>query len=366
MKYLSAVFALLLVSCATRPAVQGTVPAAGAVKIDSNIFISPPPAELAVFERALWNITTDSPLVKKYLEPGPDSAGTEITVKGECVIDGEQFLVDYDLSGASRDEEAGRPNTYRIEFLMYDSAGGISRTGEVLWTPPEDNTGLLLSFDDAYLMNWHRHFDLFDSYGAKVTFFVQGGLAADSNAVGGYALEYAGGLKNFCREALRRGHGLGFHTISHYDLTRVSRATFNRETVDAAEAFLEAGIPFSAFAFPFGLSDLWMRKALSPAFPLTRGYGANVRFYTGETLADAYFISKAIDNILYPDDAEFERHIRLILLAAKFAGNAIVPLTTHDITDAAQWGIKPQRLEFLLKTARDLRVQFITYSALRP
>ncbi|MCL2480061.1 MAG: hypothetical protein FWF22_11185, partial [Treponema sp.] len=54
----------------------------------------------------------------------------------------------------------------------------------------------------------------------------------------------------------------------------------------------------------------------------------------------------------------------LILLAAKFTGNSIVPFTTHDISDAAQWGIKPGRLEFLLKTVRELKLKFYSYNDL--
>jgi peptidoglycan/xylan/chitin deacetylase (PgdA/CDA1 family) len=173
------------------------------------------------------------------------------------------------------------------------------------------------------------------------------------------------GLAEFCVQSLERGHDLGFHSVNHYDLTRVNRDTFDSETIEAADVFFKAGIPLSAFAFPYGFSSPWMREALAPVFPVTRGYGANIRFYNTETVSNGYIISTAIDNILYPEINKFENDIRLILLAAKFTGNIIVPFTTHEISDNAAWGIMPRRLEYLLKTAQELRLKFYTYSTIQ-
>jgi hypothetical protein len=40
----------------------------------------------------------------------------------------------------------------------------------------------------------------------------------------------------------------------------------------------------------------------------------------------------------------------------------IVPFTTHDISDTAQWGIKPARLEYLLKTIAEFKLKFYLFS----
>lgn len=333
--FLFIISGVLLISCATRPAlpVQAAVP--------------PGRESILFFERALENIKMNAPLVTKNIESVPgETAG--IIIKGEFQIDGNKFRVIYDLAGAriSRDNK----NIFCIPFYMEDLTNGVSHTDELFWSPGADKSGLLLSFDDDYWRNWQDYFDMFDIFGARATFFIQG-----SPVSGG------GGLLNFCGEALRRGHSLGYHSINHYDLTKVSRETFNSETIEAAKSFLGAGIPFSAFAFPFGFSETWMGEALAPVFSVTRGYGVNPRFYPVETAGSGYIISKAIDNIIYPDDSRFEDDIRMILLAAKFTGNIIVPLTTHSIEDRAQWGIKPRRLEYLLKTAREMNLIFYTY-----
>ena len=185
-----------------------------------------------------------------------------------------------------------------------------------------------------------------------MTFFVQGSVSHEGGEE----------LAAFCKEALRRGHDVGFHTGHHLNLTKVSRNAFYWETVSAAEEFIEAEIPLAAFAYPYGLSEPWMHEALLPSFGIIRGYGVKFRLYSAWEIRPGYIVSKAIDNIIYKRDSDFEREIALMLLAAKFiGGGSIVPFTTHDISDDADWGITPRRLEYLLKTARDLKLRFYRY-----
>jgi len=338
------VLAVLTLSCATRPAVS-------IEKIEERHF-----------EKAIHAIKVNSPLVKKRFEPrevivsgSGYAAVKDIVIKGTYQIDGSEIPVTYYFSSALKDEG----NRFTIPFYAEDPANGDSYIDVLFWTPANEDAGLLLSFDDTFWDVWRQYFDLFDRYGAKVTFFVQGSLES------GVPAAEAADLKTFCAETLSRGYGLGFHSVNHLNLLKVPKETFYSETIEAADFFSKESIHFSAFAYPFGFSEPWMREALSPLFPITRGYGTNIRFYDTETANDGYIISKAIDNIIYPDDTKFENDIRLILFAAKFTGHSIVPFTTHDISDAAQWGIKPKRLEYLLQTAKDLKLKFYTYSGLR-
>jgi peptidoglycan/xylan/chitin deacetylase (PgdA/CDA1 family) len=305
------------------------------------------------FERALWNIKMNTLLFKKYFEGGADIASgyrfadaKSIAVKGEARIGGNEFRVSYYLINAVQISK----EYFLIPFYMEDITNGVFCFDELFWSPAENEAGILLSFDDDYQHAWHQYFAMFDRYDAKVTFFVQGSLES---------------IAGFCIEALGRSHDLGFHSVNHYDLTKVSHDIFHAETIEAAKTFFKAGIPFSAFAFPFGFSQSWMRETLAPVFPLTRGYGTGTCFYNSEIIAGNYIVSKAIDNIVYPDDSVFENEINLILLAAKFTGFHVVPFTSHDISDTAQWGIKPGRLEFLLKAAQELKLRFYTYSSVR-
>jgi peptidoglycan/xylan/chitin deacetylase (PgdA/CDA1 family) len=370
MKYVR-VFVLILLaavvmSCASRPSTMPETIPETAYTSGPLIRLVEEPEE--PFERALWNIKNDTPLFKKHIEGGAALlSGTgidgaeNIIVKGEALIDRNQFRATYDLANVIQIDK----ENYYVPFFLENLTNGVSRLDAIFWSPTENEAGLLLSLDDDYWNVWRRYFGVFDSFGAKITFFVQGRFEQNDivylSAFGDPSSETVS-LADFCFEALGRGHDLGFHSVNHLDLRSVSRERFSYETIEAAEPFLRAGIHFSAFGFPYGFSESWMREALSPFFLFTRGYGTNIRFYDSDTITSRYVISKAIDNIVFPDEDKFKSDIRLMLLATKFTGSHIIPFTTHDISDTAQWGITPNRLEFVLKTAQELKLRFYTYS----
>jgi len=277
----------------------------------------------------------------------------EALVVGETVIGAKQFKVSYYLAQAVAIDGQG----YQIPFLLENLTDNVSQNGEFMWRPAENDAGVLISLDDFFLDSWLRYFDTFTQYGAKVTFFVHSRPESrGDNAVT---------LADFCAQALSRGHDIGFHTLGHTNLTKVPRDVFIKETIEGAQAFKKAGIPLSAFAYPFGMSQPWMNETLSPIFPMLRGFDRNTHLYPSHTINNGYIDSKAIDNVIYPNNADFENELRLLLLIAKFTGNIIIPLTTHDISDTAQWGITPSRLEFLLGTIQQLKLRFYTFRELQ-
>ena len=335
-------FVFLALSCASRPVVRKTAA-----------------EEEKPLERALRSVKMNSPRIIKFLEPreailtgsGYSKVGG-IEARGEFSMDGNDYRVSYFFSNAYEIEE----NLYHISFCLEDLTNNTAHYDALRWSPGEEDAGLLLSFDDYFWDMWRSYFFLFDAYGAKITFFVQGSLDPESAD--------ESGLEDFCAEALGRGHSLGFHTVNHLDLRKEPPDVFYSETVEAALVFANRGIHFSAIAFPFGFSEPWMRDTLAEFFHFTRGYGTNIRIYDRENSNNGYIVSKAIDNIVYRDEGKFKNDIRKILLAAKFTGQCFVPFTTHEISDEADWGITPQRLEYVLKTARDLRLKFYTYGSI--
>jgi peptidoglycan/xylan/chitin deacetylase (PgdA/CDA1 family) len=206
----------------------------------------------------------------------------------------------------------------------------------------ETVSGILLGFDDTYYANWEAAFPLFEQYGARVTFFVQGN-------------------RSFCLNALAHGHDIGYHTENHIDLRNADNATWLRETLDSARLL---DIPLASFAYPFGFSEPWMDTELLQTYAIIRGFGTTPRFYTMEEIKAGIITSKSIDNTIVPDDDTFYQTITDLLQTAKAAGNVVLPLTTHNIDDAAQWGIKTYRLEFLLRTATEMGLRFYTYREL--
>jgi len=311
------------------------------------------------FEYALLGVKNNTALFRKSIKNNayifPESGFRsidDIKVVGEALIDEKEFRVTYNLANAFSVDN----NTFQIPFLLENLTDNVSCNDELVWSPAYDEVGLLLSFDDNYFDGWARYINIFDKHDAKVTFFVQGDISGDSDD--------AAVMEIFCRIVLSRGHDLGYHTINHPDLRSISIDKFNSETKEAAQVFFDAGIHFNAFGYPYGFSEDWMHETLAPVFYMTRGYGSNTRYYNSQTIRNGYLVSKAIDNIMFPDNEKFENDIRFILFLAKFSGDCIVPFTSHEFSDA-QWAITPPRIEYLLKTTNDLKLKFYTYGDIR-
>jgi hypothetical protein len=103
-----------------------------------------------------------------------------------------------------------------------------------------------------------------------------------------------------------------------------------------------------------------MYEALGEVFSVLRGFGVTYRLYTAEAIQAGYISSKSIDNTQYKNDEAFKADIRAMLRVVKFSGG-VLPLTTHTIAANAAWGITPERLEYLLKTAVELKLKFYRY-----
>jgi peptidoglycan/xylan/chitin deacetylase (PgdA/CDA1 family) len=271
---------------------------------------------------------------KKYFVAEKDN----IIVKADIEVKGGRFTAIYDIACAEVDLDR---SVLRVPFSVEDKETRETLTG-VLEYEGAPNAGILLAFDDNYYENWERNFDVFDKFGARATFFVQGKPLT------------------FCRAALKRGHDVGYHTIHHLNLPKVSEAQFLEECTSEVGVFRGAGVPLDSFAYPFGLYELWMSDILLSYFKILRGYGVTFHIYD-ESEIRGFIASKAIDNILYKNDDEFRALTLLMLRIVKLIGG-VLPLTTHDVSARADWGIKPDRLEFLLKNAADLKLKFYLYS----
>jgi peptidoglycan/xylan/chitin deacetylase (PgdA/CDA1 family) len=297
---------------------------------------SPPPEQVdSEMDVLIKRVKQNGENVKKYFVLDEDS---HIIVKAGFE-DTPGFEVVYDLENAAQEEDSPLPGL-RINFTLTQISAGLDRRDSFVWRPGAG--GLLLSFDDAYMETWEQYFDLFEQYGARVTFFIQGDFSP------------------FCDEAIRRGHDIGYHSLNHLDLRKQSREKFDEETILGAGSFLEAGVSLSAFAYPYGFSEPWMHEALLETYSVLRGYGVSFRLYDSSAISSAHIISKAVDNTIIKGEENFDRLIRIMLRTAGFL-DMVLPLTSHDISDTAPWGITPRRLEHLLKTASELGLKFYVY-----
>ncbi|MDL2229000.1 polysaccharide deacetylase family protein [Treponema sp. OttesenSCG-928-L16] len=324
-----ALVCFLLFSCAAgRPAVSGPEDTPGISYPAENM-----EEEFTPIDRIAAQIAAGFDTIDKYFEKDPYGA---LTVKSSI----DHYEVIYDLMnpldlGDSR---------FRVAFSVEDLTSRAIRNGTLLWKPQDDLSGILLSLDDDYFEVWKSYFDFFDRFGVRITFFVNGGFA------------------DFPLLAQSRGHEVGYHTINHYNLPKLGRDVFFEETRKPADACGQENGAFAAFAFPFGLSEEWMRDELLRSYNILRGFGVTFRLYDADAVRGGYISSKSIDNIIYKTDEEFESDILYMLRITKFIGaGSILPLTSHTISDDADWGIKPARLEYLFKTAHDLKLRFYLY-----
>jgi hypothetical protein len=238
-------------------------------------------------------------------------------------------------------------SVYEVVFSIEEINTGTRLEDTLIWRPVQGKEGLLLALDDDFMENWEQYFDFFDTYDAKITFFIQGDPLD---------------IFAFSHNALNRGHDVGYHSLNHLDLRRISPDTFNQETIEPLKTFWQNGIPVLSFAYPFGFSETWMHEILLQSYGILRGYGTTYRLYTEEQVKAGYIISRAIDNTVIQGNENFQRSILLMLRTVKFLNDGrILPLTTHIISDTAAWGISPSRLEFLFKTAQDLQLKFYRY-----
>ena len=294
-------------------------------------------------ESIITRVKQNSPEIKKYfiLDENKDiivkaDLAEILKTAGETV----HFEVIYNLKHPVADGTGG----FYIAFVVKNLGTGEVFLDVLHWKPQKDAAGILLSFDDYYKDAWEHNFDLFDRYNARVTFFVQG--------------EYS----PFSTAALERGHDVGYHSLNHLNPLKVSREVFCEEALSGLGAFRNAGVPLDAFAYPFGLSESWMHGELLKHFKILRGYGVTFRVYDRALVRGAYISSRALDTILFKQDEDFEAAVDVMFRTVKFiGGDMILPLTTHDISDTAQWGIKPRRLQYLLQSANDLQLRFYLY-----
>jgi len=327
---------LVLVSCAAQPPITPQSPLA---QPPERIPVPPLPLpDETGMERAIRLIRTNSPEIQKFFIQDERRV---IHVRGELLNkDGKvEFEIAYEVYMPFLPEISTSGQLY-IDFTVKELETGTVVQDYFSWSIPASNAGILLSFDDDHEKVWEAWLDTLEKYNARATFFVHK-------------------WSPFSEKALERGHDIGFHTHRHFNLRNVCLDVFFEEVSYNPDEF-RVGRPM-AFAYPYGFWAEWMHEKLLKNFSILRGYGVHFRLYSFDAISNSFIIATAIDNILYRDDTEFERTLTRMLWAAKFLGR-VLPLTTHNISDTAAWGIKPCRLLFLLETARGLNLNFYRFS----
>lgn len=126
----------------------------------------------------------------------------------------------------------------------------------------DDGKILFISFDDNF-KSWHTALPLFESLGAKATFYVNTlpirGKADDADINGFFdRIRHKGERVTLSEDEIREiasaGHTIGCHSHSHFDLGAIPEETAKSEIMVSKE-ILEDIVqrPITDFSYPFGM-----------------------------------------------------------------------------------------------------------------
>lgn len=206
---------------------------------------------------------------------------------------------------------------------------------------------LLVAFDDYNEYSWRDAFDLFDQYDVQVTFFLNATEPTD-----------------FCKEAIARGHEIGYHTATHKDLKEVSKEEFYEEAIAPIEIFKEKGIELTSFAYPYGSYEEWMNEELLKHYKSVRGaYHFGVYFKAD---VDGGFVeSQSIDNVHFESDEDFRKKIEewLDMFCQCHEGTA-ASVYSHAIS-GGDWCVSEDRLAILFEEAAERNIKCRTFNYLQ-
>lgn len=126
-----------------------------------------------------------------------------------------------------------------------------------------NDTGVCLTFDDNYILEWFSALKSFKKYKAKATFFVS------------HFDKLSGSELDMLKEIESHGHEIGYHTISHFKptdfLAKYSIEEYvKHEIFPGLELMSSAGFEPRSFAFPYNDSTCELQTKLLELFDILR------------------------------------------------------------------------------------------------
>lgn len=269
----------------------------------------------------------------------------------------DDFKVIFDFNNYSYNGNS----EYFIPFSVIDKNSFQTITDVLFWVPKEDQSGILLSFDDNF--NWVPYSYIFEHANVSATFFFLGTTRRNDAVF----------LQN-------KGHEIGWHTDTHIELTNLNQdnpehlARFDFETIERLEMLTQdTNLIVNNFAYPYGSYAPWMNERLSNRFFILRGFSRQ-RFYiySIEALKQGGFImSKGIDILLYDNSNggrsnNFRIHTKKMFMVTKFVGG-VLPINGHEILYSTEnqsnaWAIMAHDLEYLIRVGKELKLRFYKFN----
>lgn len=197
------------------------------------------------------------------------------------------------------------------------------------------------TFDDAPVCACTTGTEMLETYGAKGTFYIAGGL------IGTRALHWR--LADEARIAAlhESGHEIGSHTYSHVFVPNLGMEAIAEESRRNRERLraIVPGLRLESFAFPYGFGSLPAKRALAGIYRSSRSivpglnHGqADLQFLRANPLMDGRMDAAQIARMM--DDA--------------LARNGWLIFYGHDVVDGpSPYGCSPALLEAALRAAKE-------------
>lgn len=207
----------------------------------------------------------------------------------------------------------------------------------------DNSSRICLTFDDCYT-NWLTIASRYED--CTFTFFVSG-----------EALPYRVAI---VQKLIKNNHSIQNHSISHTNLNKITKPK--------REAFLESDIlrqdqllqrlgasKPTVFAFPYGCTNRDWNNRLLSHYQKLRGVGTllNLPYYYSKKEFDETKIIKSVKlyNYRFFSDRYFCFYVDRMIAKLKREPSVVV-LTSHQI-GKAKYGIKLERLDYLVKKAKE-------------
>jgi len=230
---------------------------------------------------------------------------------------------------------------------------------------PLTKGGVVLTFDDRNFGDWVKAIPLFDQFGAKATFFINGKI--DDAAV------------DAIKKLTKHGHVIGSHSVHHlkaveYCEERSTEEFVRLEIQPQLDEFKAADITPSSFAYPMSRNNSTTDESLLKVFRHLRT-GKSIRPGQEISETDAFFVpasktsergcfyAKGIDRAGETADRTFEQISAALDRAAE--NQEIIVLYAHRISAPVKGNyITPESLTRVLSLVNRRNLSFYTFDQL--
>ena len=228
---------------------------------------------------------------------------------------------------------------------------------------PLKKSGVLLTFDDGWNLSlWRQHLPLFEKYGTRCTFFINGAHNFNTND------------DQAIKEIHDAGHEIAAHGANHIRAPEFIKekgvSAYLRSEIEPLNAVLKTkGYEPTSFAYPMGDRNDTVDMALMSYYRHVR---SGQKVPRRQTLASSDVFFTPLDRVISCFrliGCDFDGMDEMMLVNQFFPGlkrlaekQEVLVLFSHRITDHAEKNfVKPGPLEKLLNKVAELNLEFYRF-----